>query len=489
MPSGWREVFDELSPARCRPGKTVYYQKHMTHHLLPEVDRDALRALRHAFLIRDPRQLLASYARVRAKPVLADLGLGQQPEIFRLVGGPVIDATDLLDKPAADAGGAVRRARRAVRPGDAVLARRAAGHRRRVGPYWYEAVWKSTGFGPYRARRRPARRAGAAGREGHLFYEQSPHGPSPDRERSAAAVTRPTGAMTGRPWTRRESVMLQQFDERNRDLIVNVGGRLAHRDEAAISPFDSAVQGGDAVWEGLRVYNGRIFRLDEHLARLRRSAKALAFDSVPPDEQITERDPPHAAGQRDDRRRAHPAHADQGREDHQRHGPAAEPVRADADRAGRAQAAGLRHVRDHPDHLERAPAAAGQPRPEDPPQQPADLDPGQDRGQRRRRRRRPDARQPGLRRRDQRDQRVPGGRGRAGHALGGRLPGGDHPGRGARPCRRGRHRVRGRRLLADPVLRGRRAVRDRHHGRDRPGDRARRTGDRARRPRARSRPS
>jgi branched-chain amino acid aminotransferase len=62
---------------------------------------------------------------------------------------------------------------------------------------------------------------------------------------------------------------------------------LTHRDEAAVSPFDSAVQGGDAVWEGLRVYNGKIFRLDEHLARLRRSAKALAFDSVPSDEHIT----------------------------------------------------------------------------------------------------------------------------------------------------------------------------------------------------------
>jgi branched-chain amino acid aminotransferase len=81
--------------------------------------------------------------------------------------------------------------------------------------------------------------------------------------------------------------MLQGFDERNRDLIVNVGGHLAHRDKASISPFDSAVQGGDAVWEGLRLYNGRIFRLDEHLARLRRSAKALAFDSVPSDEEVT----------------------------------------------------------------------------------------------------------------------------------------------------------------------------------------------------------
>src|SRR5579864_8951933 len=82
--------------------------------------------------------------------------------------------------------------------------------------------------------------------------------------------------------------MLQSVDERNRDLIVNVGGHLTHRDKAAISPFDSAVQGGDAVWEGLRLYGGRIFRLDQHLARLRRSAKALAFESVPSDEEITE---------------------------------------------------------------------------------------------------------------------------------------------------------------------------------------------------------
>ena len=82
--------------------------------------------------------------------------------------------------------------------------------------------------------------------------------------------------------------MLQQFDERNRDLVVNVAGRLTHRDEAAVSPFDSVVQGGDAVWEGLRLYDGRIFALDEHLDRLRRSARALAFTEVPSDAEIIE---------------------------------------------------------------------------------------------------------------------------------------------------------------------------------------------------------
>ncbi len=81
--------------------------------------------------------------------------------------------------------------------------------------------------------------------------------------------------------------MLQKFDERNRNLIVNVNGELVHRDEARISPFDSSVQGGDAVWEGLRLYRGRIFRLDQHLERLARSARALAFAQVPTREQIT----------------------------------------------------------------------------------------------------------------------------------------------------------------------------------------------------------
>src|SRR5438105_10747580 len=82
--------------------------------------------------------------------------------------------------------------------------------------------------------------------------------------------------------------MLQKFDERNRDLIVNINGELVHRDKAGISPFDSAVQGGDAVWEGLRLYNGRIFKLHEHLDRLERSARALSFAEIPTREKIIE---------------------------------------------------------------------------------------------------------------------------------------------------------------------------------------------------------
>src|SRR6266852_137393 len=82
--------------------------------------------------------------------------------------------------------------------------------------------------------------------------------------------------------------MHQKFKPKDRDLMVNINGHLVHRDKAGISPFDSAVQGGDAVWEGLRLYNGRIFKLNEHLERLERSARAVSFAEIPPREKIVD---------------------------------------------------------------------------------------------------------------------------------------------------------------------------------------------------------
>ena len=80
QPTSWRTVIGQLTDGPLPPGRPVCYAKHMTHHLLPEVDRAALAPLRHAFLIRDPAELLASYARVRATPTLDDLGLiGSRP--------------------------------------------------------------------------------------------------------------------------------------------------------------------------------------------------------------------------------------------------------------------------------------------------------------------------------------------------------------------------------------------------------------------------
>ena len=80
--------------------------------------------------------------------------------------------------------------------------------------------------------------------------------------------------------------MKQAFNPQNKDLLININGELYHRDLAGISPFDSAVQGGDAVWEGLRLYAGRIFKLIPHLDRLRASALALAFAEIPSHEAI-----------------------------------------------------------------------------------------------------------------------------------------------------------------------------------------------------------
>ena len=146
MPTGWREVVDQLTAGQPPSGAAIYYGKHMTHHLLPEVDRSALASLRHAFLIRDPRRLLASYAKVRHTPTLEDLGLPQQSEIFRTFGGPVIDAADLADRPEpvlralCEALGIGFRQEMLAwpagpKPYDGVWGR-----------YWYERVWASTGF-------------------------------------------------------------------------------------------------------------------------------------------------------------------------------------------------------------------------------------------------------------------------------------------------------------------------------------------------------
>ena len=82
--------------------------------------------------------------------------------------------------------------------------------------------------------------------------------------------------------------MLQQYNTRNDNILVYIDGQLYPREEAKVSVFDSVVQGGDAVWEGLRVYNGRIFCLDKHLERMQNSAHALAFKDVPDNETITQ---------------------------------------------------------------------------------------------------------------------------------------------------------------------------------------------------------
>lgn len=79
---------------------------------------------------------------------------------------------------------------------------------------------------------------------------------------------------------------MQQYNSKNDDILVYVGGELLHRKDAKVSVFDSTVQGGDAVWEGIRVYDGKIFSLDHHLDRMERSARAMAYTDIPSRDHI-----------------------------------------------------------------------------------------------------------------------------------------------------------------------------------------------------------
>jgi hypothetical protein len=148
QPVAWQAVLSSLASAPLPDGVAVAYAKHMTHHVLPSVHLSAFAPFRHAFLIRDPRSLLASYARVRSAPTLADLGLRQQAWLFEEFGGPVIDSADLLAAPEA----ALRALCAALGvPFSASMLSWPAGPRASDGvwaPHWYDSVWRSTGFVP-----------------------------------------------------------------------------------------------------------------------------------------------------------------------------------------------------------------------------------------------------------------------------------------------------------------------------------------------------
>ena len=148
QPTRWQDVAAALTgPVPGDPA--VQYQKHMTHHLLPGIGRDWLSALTHAFLIRDPAHVVASYARVRGEPTLEDLGYPQQVEIFRAYGGPVVDAADVLRDPP----GTLRRLCDALGVGfDPAMLAWSPGPRSTDGvwaPHWYAAVQASSGFAAY----------------------------------------------------------------------------------------------------------------------------------------------------------------------------------------------------------------------------------------------------------------------------------------------------------------------------------------------------
>lgn len=148
--TSWRKVVAELTA----PVDGVYYQKHMTHHLIPQLPREWISELTNVLLIRDPAEVVASYVRSRADVVAEDIGLVQQTELYDQLGAdvPVIDAADFLRDPE----GYLRWLCEYAGVGftDRML-HWPAGPRESDGiwaPYWYRAVLESTGFEPYQQR-------------------------------------------------------------------------------------------------------------------------------------------------------------------------------------------------------------------------------------------------------------------------------------------------------------------------------------------------
>jgi Sulfotransferase domain len=148
QPNDWPTVAAQLI-GRLPAGRSVYYQKHMTHHILPDVGRAWIGRLANAYLIRDPAMVATSYAKVRSAPTLADLGYVQQAELFDRYGGPVVDAVDLLRDPP----GVLERLCAALDIAfDPAMLSWSPGRRDTDGvwaPYWYGEVERSTGFSRY----------------------------------------------------------------------------------------------------------------------------------------------------------------------------------------------------------------------------------------------------------------------------------------------------------------------------------------------------
>jgi hypothetical protein len=155
--SDWRKVVAELV-GPLPPGKTIYYQKQMAHHLLPCIELNWLDHLTHCFLIREPREMLTSLLEFIPHPVIADTGLPQQLRIFHQVREnsgntpPVLDAKDVLENPE----GILRACCQMLQiPFQESMLQWPAGRRSTDGiwaKYWYDKVEKTTSFGPYRTK-------------------------------------------------------------------------------------------------------------------------------------------------------------------------------------------------------------------------------------------------------------------------------------------------------------------------------------------------
>ncbi|KAK6143287.1 hypothetical protein DH2020_023635 [Rehmannia glutinosa] len=252
------------------PGLKKYrFCKHMASHRLPGVTDDLMKRGKHFILVRNPFDVLTSYDKV-VPPSLADLGYNSMVSIYsdlcaRGLNPPVVDSDLLRKDPEPTLRGlcddlgipfqdAMLKWEAGPKPFDGMWA-----------PYWYESTHKSTGFKP--PRKYPS--------------------PFPSSLYNLLEQSLPFYDLLKRYVRLTTAKSLHPLPvPANEKLLAWVGDELLPRESAKVTVFDSVVQGGDAVWEGLRIYDGKIFKLEEHLDRLFDSAKALAFSNVPTREQV-----------------------------------------------------------------------------------------------------------------------------------------------------------------------------------------------------------
>ncbi|KAJ4719515.1 Branched-chain-amino-acid aminotransferase-like protein [Melia azedarach] len=257
-------------------GKKYRFCKHMAKHRVPGLPDRFMKKGKHIILIRNPLDILSEFDEV-APPSFKELGFADlvtiYSELSELGKDPIIvDEADLQQDPEAilrslceDLG----------IPFQATMLRWEAGPKTFDGVwaqwgYAYESAHKSTGFPPAREYPAPFPFSLYELLEQNLpFYK------------ILRCHVRKTSSLLKTPFPEPDLPV-----PANKNLLAWVGDEIVTRNDAKVSVFDSIVQGGDGVWEGLRVYNGKIFKLEEHLDRLFDSAKALAFINVPTREEI-----------------------------------------------------------------------------------------------------------------------------------------------------------------------------------------------------------
>ncbi|KAH0923537.1 hypothetical protein HID58_023555 [Brassica napus] len=259
------------------PGNKKYrFCKHISKQRLLGLPSELMSEGKHFILIRNPLNILPSFEKVHPLS-FAELGLGELVSIYSdlcQMGTPpaIVDADELQQDPEGTLRGLCN---------DLEIPFQASMLKWEAGPipedglwasWWYKTVHKSTGFS-------------SPSNYPHTF---------PLKHYDLLEQCLPLYNILRRHVKHKSSLLTSTLTPpslpvpENAKLFAWVGDEIVPREMAKVSVFDSVVQGGDSVWEGLRIYKGKVFKLEEHLDRMFDSAKALAFNNVPTREEVKE---------------------------------------------------------------------------------------------------------------------------------------------------------------------------------------------------------